>query len=308
MGSTKGAVAKIHREPKARRTLRLMAAKAVRNELQAGRLPRLDGLTPCFYCGTRPAVHYEHRSYYRPLDVKPACKRCNRMLPSAEPAWLADYTAAMAQKRTDQRQVDLQQLVERGADISAIGVSLGVTRERARQLIWMRGLRSEWITARQRVRAAGQRETAAKHVSRWLRGGSAYRERFLDEATRRGLKVRIIGGTRHRGARRFEIEGVPVRLHKTEFKPHFTSPDFAPTHPGYIHVHVNLGTVNAYSLPDGRFGFVVSPGPLDNWRAIYVRPDHFIFEWPTPTEWADIAAVLSVRAVSIDPESKEESA
>ena len=48
-------------------------AKAVR----LGLLPRLDGSVPCTDCG-KPAKHYDHSDYRRPLDVQPVCSGCNK--------------------------------------------------------------------------------------------------------------------------------------------------------------------------------------------------------------------------------------
>lgn len=41
-----------------------------------GELPRLDGSVACIDCG-KPAKHYEHRDYHKPLDVVPVCQSCN---------------------------------------------------------------------------------------------------------------------------------------------------------------------------------------------------------------------------------------
>lgn len=34
----------------------------------------------CTRCGQRPALDYEHRDYSAPMDVKPVCRSCNRLL------------------------------------------------------------------------------------------------------------------------------------------------------------------------------------------------------------------------------------
>ena len=44
----------------------------------SGKLPRLDGTIKCMDCG-EPAMVYEHRDYFKPLDVDPVCKKCNRL-------------------------------------------------------------------------------------------------------------------------------------------------------------------------------------------------------------------------------------
>jgi len=43
-----------------------------------------DGVTDCAYCGTTKAVLWEHRDYTDPLNVVPACAKCNNSLPPAE--------------------------------------------------------------------------------------------------------------------------------------------------------------------------------------------------------------------------------
>lgn len=39
-------------------------------------LPRLDGSVACVDCG-EPAAVYDHRDYYKPMEVEPVCHRCN---------------------------------------------------------------------------------------------------------------------------------------------------------------------------------------------------------------------------------------
>ncbi len=41
-----------------------------------GRLPRIDKETKCVDCG-KPAYGYDHRDYFKPLDVVPVCRPCN---------------------------------------------------------------------------------------------------------------------------------------------------------------------------------------------------------------------------------------
>lgn len=51
--------------------------------IDAGDLPKLDGANPCFDCG-KPAQHYDHRDYGKPLDVDPVCRTCNKLRGSAK--------------------------------------------------------------------------------------------------------------------------------------------------------------------------------------------------------------------------------
>jgi hypothetical protein len=54
---------------------------AWRESVNAMAKARLTGLPPartfqCVDCG-KPATAYDHRDYFRPLDVEPVCTRCN---------------------------------------------------------------------------------------------------------------------------------------------------------------------------------------------------------------------------------------
>lgn len=49
---------------------------AVKKEILAGNIPRLDGSIPCIDCG-EPAEHYDHRDYNKPLDISAVCRSCN---------------------------------------------------------------------------------------------------------------------------------------------------------------------------------------------------------------------------------------
>lgn len=51
-------------------------SSAVAGAVRVGRLAKLDGSVPCVDCG-KPAEHYDHRDYNKPLDVQPVCRGCN---------------------------------------------------------------------------------------------------------------------------------------------------------------------------------------------------------------------------------------
>lgn len=63
---------------------------AVKRAVDRGDIPPACTLT-CVDCG-KPAEHYDHRDYAKPLDVEPTCRTCNyrrgpglnRALPEAE--------------------------------------------------------------------------------------------------------------------------------------------------------------------------------------------------------------------------------
>jgi len=55
------------------------AISAVARAIRDGRLTKAAGLA-CQYCGG-VAAHWDHRDYGKPLDVAPACRRCNSLLP-----------------------------------------------------------------------------------------------------------------------------------------------------------------------------------------------------------------------------------
>lgn len=44
--------------------------------VRLGMLAALDGRVKCVDCGAVARV-YEHRDYYRPMEVEPVCDRCN---------------------------------------------------------------------------------------------------------------------------------------------------------------------------------------------------------------------------------------
>jgi hypothetical protein len=58
------------------KTMQKLALMAANRAVVRGRLPRLDGSIACVDCG-KPAKHYDHRDYAKPLDVDPVCVGCN---------------------------------------------------------------------------------------------------------------------------------------------------------------------------------------------------------------------------------------
>ena len=56
--------------------LRLKAVRTVANAIQHQGFPRPTAFQ-CSRCGQYQAQFYEHRDYWRPLDVQPVCGRCN---------------------------------------------------------------------------------------------------------------------------------------------------------------------------------------------------------------------------------------
>lgn len=71
------------------------AHRLVAREIKAGRLPRLKNCV-CADCG-KPAAHYEHRNYNKPLVVEPVCRACNTKRGSAIPKTMtfAEFVAAV---------------------------------------------------------------------------------------------------------------------------------------------------------------------------------------------------------------------
>lgn len=67
-----------------RERLRKNCGNAVKQAIKGGRLARLDGSIECIDCGD-VADRYDHRSYHRPLDVEPVCRKCNQKRGPAQP-------------------------------------------------------------------------------------------------------------------------------------------------------------------------------------------------------------------------------
>ena len=66
------------------REVRLEAYKEVAKAIRDGRLRPISSNTRCVDCGG-PAYCYEHRNYFRPLDVEPVCRTCNNVRGEAYP-------------------------------------------------------------------------------------------------------------------------------------------------------------------------------------------------------------------------------
>ncbi len=56
--------------------LRCRAHSVVCRAKNAGLLPRFDSTVLCVDCGVQ-ATEYDHRDYFKPLDVVPVCHPCN---------------------------------------------------------------------------------------------------------------------------------------------------------------------------------------------------------------------------------------
>jgi hypothetical protein len=56
--------------------IRLRAAHKVQAAIRKGLLPRITKETKCVDCGCA-AYGYDHRDYYKPLEVEPVCRKCN---------------------------------------------------------------------------------------------------------------------------------------------------------------------------------------------------------------------------------------
>ena len=72
----------------------LQAVAEVHRAIRKGLLPKIGKDTVCVDCG-KPARHYEHRDYSKPLDVVPVCAGCNRKRGPADILlpWRASYRA-----------------------------------------------------------------------------------------------------------------------------------------------------------------------------------------------------------------------
>ena len=53
------------------------AVSIVHAAIREGKLKEIDEKTKCTDCDY-PAEDYDHRDYFKPLDVVPVCKSCNR--------------------------------------------------------------------------------------------------------------------------------------------------------------------------------------------------------------------------------------
>ena len=57
----------------------------MRAAVKAGLIPRITKKTKCVDCGAK-AYGYDHRDYYKPLEVEPICRKCNHKRGPAHPA------------------------------------------------------------------------------------------------------------------------------------------------------------------------------------------------------------------------------
>lgn len=60
------------------------AHAAVAKAIKLGLLQPINAFTKCADCG-KPAKHYDHRDYNKPLEVEAVCQKCNRNRGSAKP-------------------------------------------------------------------------------------------------------------------------------------------------------------------------------------------------------------------------------
>lgn len=67
-----------------RESLRRAAQYKVKQAIGRGDLATLDGAISCADCGS-PADRYDHRSYFKPLEVDPVCCSCNGLRGPAFP-------------------------------------------------------------------------------------------------------------------------------------------------------------------------------------------------------------------------------
>lgn len=76
------------------RALRSKAMSAVHYAIhKTGRLDSLsDGKTKCTDCDA-PASEYDHRNYYKKLDVQPVCRLCNCVRGPGYPHYLSEDVA-----------------------------------------------------------------------------------------------------------------------------------------------------------------------------------------------------------------------
>ena len=59
-----------------RRRLQRTAIHSVHKAIKNGSLPPLNGQVQCADCA-KEATEYDHRNYYKPLQVSPVCRSCN---------------------------------------------------------------------------------------------------------------------------------------------------------------------------------------------------------------------------------------
>ena len=76
------------------------AIQEVQRAIAEGTLPNLKTTpTACVDCG-RPARHYDHRDYDKPLEVEPVCVKCNQLRGPAE-----GYDSRLAEQQRSQNRL-----------------------------------------------------------------------------------------------------------------------------------------------------------------------------------------------------------
>lgn len=145
-----------------RERLRSYAGEYTRRMIRRGLLPDLRRMNlRCTDCHRR-ADRYDHRDYRYPEFVQPVCVSCNGLRPPAYPHLpeptehlrflyldLPDIVRDLeATSSSNPRHKKLVRLVRHGKTLQHIGDELGVTRERARQLILAAGIYHHWDAIR----------------------------------------------------------------------------------------------------------------------------------------------------------------
>ena len=87
-----------------------LVAKAVKN----GLLPHISTRT-CVDCG-KPAKHYDHRDYDKPLEVEPVCVKCNSARGPAKGTHIETYaklTIVKSKKRFERVSLNLSKTLKK---------------------------------------------------------------------------------------------------------------------------------------------------------------------------------------------------
>jgi len=153
-------------------------------------------------------------------------------------------------------------------DLRTLGARLGVTGERARQLLVKHGVYPRWQSQRRVERATS---TLNKTLSRkrGQRNGAELR-RLVDDAVAHGLTVRSTNAS-------VTIEGGPVRVHVVAKSYAYGEARAAAR---YFHIHIKSRALHVVVFPDKRRYFVLPDeiGP----RYRYFREGRLPAErWPT---------------------------
>jgi len=101
-------------------------AKAIRK----GELKKLDGSVKCEDCDW-PAKVYDHRDYFKPLDVSPVCYSCNQQRGTAKNRENIKEAKKYLGRR---RNRDLIRMREDGKTFREIGEEYGISAQRAKQI------------------------------------------------------------------------------------------------------------------------------------------------------------------------------